>query len=52
MPLPKDDPLNFEDKYTDRLTAARKLTGQDDAIDCKRKSSKYKHGRAHKILGL
>ena len=33
-PLPKDDPLNFEDKkkYTDRLSAARKLTGQDDAI--------------------
>ena len=33
-PLPKDDPLNFEDKkkYTDRLKAARKLTGQDDAI--------------------
>ena len=33
-PLPKDDPLNFEDKkkYTDRLRAARKLTGQDDAI--------------------
>ena len=33
-PLPKDDPLNFEDKkkYIDRLTAARKLTGQDDAV--------------------
>ena len=33
-PLPKDDPLNFEDKkkYTDRLKAARKLTGQDDAV--------------------
>tara|TARA_B100000886_G_scaffold340141_1_gene308099 strand:- start:457 stop:1371 length:915 start_codon:yes stop_codon:yes gene_type:complete len=33
-PLPKDDPLNFEDKkkYIDRLQAARKLTGQDDAI--------------------
>ncbi len=33
-PLPKDDPLNFQDKkkYTDRLKAARKLTGQDDAI--------------------
>jgi len=33
-PLPKDDPLNFEDKkkYTDRLKVARKLTGQDDAI--------------------
>ena len=33
-PLPKDDPLNFEDKkkYIDRLKAARKLTGQDDAI--------------------
>ena len=33
-PLPKDDPLNFEDKkkYTDRLKAARKLTGQEDAI--------------------
>lgn len=33
-PLPKDDPLKFEDKkkYTDRLKAARKLTGQDDAI--------------------
>jgi len=33
-PLPKDDPLNFEDKkkYTDRLQAARKLTGQDDAV--------------------
>ena len=33
-PLPKDDPLNFEDKkkYTDRLKTARKLTGQDDAI--------------------
>ena len=33
-PLPKDDPLCFEDKkkYTDRLKAARELTGQDDAI--------------------
>jgi|TARA_B110000858_G_scaffold192037_1_gene242148 acetyl-CoA carboxylase carboxyl transferase subunit beta len=33
-PLPKDDPLNFEDKkkYIDRLEAARKLTGQDDAV--------------------
>jgi len=33
-PLPLDDPLNFEDKkkYSDRLKAARKLTGQDDAI--------------------
>ena len=33
-PLPKDDPLHFEDKkkYTDRLRAARKLTGQNDAI--------------------
>ena len=33
-PLPKDDPLNFEDKkkYTDRLKAARKLTGQNDAV--------------------
>ena len=33
-PIPKDDPLKFEDKkkYTDRLSAARKLTGQDDAI--------------------
>ena len=33
-PLPKDDPLNFEDKkkYSDRLKAARKLTGQDDAV--------------------
>ena len=33
-PLPIDDPLNFEDKkkYSDRLKAARKLTGQDDAI--------------------
>ena len=33
-PLPKDDPLNFCDKkkYADRLKAARKLTGQDDAI--------------------
>ena len=34
FPLPKDDPLKFEDKkkYTDRLEAARKLTGQDDAV--------------------
>ena len=33
-PMPKDDPLNFEDKkkYTDRLKAARKLTGQGDAV--------------------
>ena len=33
-PLPKDDPLNFQDKkkYTDRLESARKLTGQDDAV--------------------
>ena len=33
-PLPKDDPLNFQDKkkYSDRLKAARKLTGQDDAV--------------------
>jgi len=33
-PTPKDDPLHFEDKkkYTDRLKAARKLTGQNDAI--------------------
>ena len=33
-PLPKDDPLNFQDKkkYSDRLNAARKLTGQDDAV--------------------
>ena len=33
-PLPKDDPLNFEDKkkYADRLKSARKLTGQDDAV--------------------
>ena len=33
-PLPKDDPLNFEDKkkYTDRLKTARELTGQDDAV--------------------
>ena len=33
-PLPSDDPLNFEDKkkYKDRLSAARKLTGQDDAV--------------------
>ena len=33
-PLPKDDPLSFEDKkkYSDRLKIARKLTGQDDAV--------------------
>ncbi len=33
-PSPLDDPLKFEDKkkYTDRLKAARKLTGQTDAI--------------------
>ena len=31
---PIDDPLGFEDKkkYTDRLKAARKLTGQNDAV--------------------
>lgn len=33
-PSPPDDPLNFVDtkKYTDRLSAARKLTGQEDAV--------------------
>jgi len=33
-PSPPDDPLNFVDtkKYIDRLSAARKLTNQDDAI--------------------
>ncbi len=33
-PLPKDDPLKFEDnkKYTDRLKTARKITKQDDAV--------------------
>ena len=33
-PLPKDDPLKFEDnkKYTDRLKSARKITQQDDAV--------------------
>ena len=33
-PLPHDDPLNFIDnkKYTDRLSAARKITKQDDAV--------------------
>ncbi len=33
-PLPKDDPLKFEDnkKYTDRLKSARKITKQDDAV--------------------
>ena len=33
-PLPKDDPLNFEDKkkYVDRLKSARKATNQDDAV--------------------
>jgi len=33
-PLPSDDPLNFVDKkkYTQRLSEARKLTAQDDAI--------------------
>ena len=32
-PVPKDDPLNFVDKKnTDRLKAARELTGQDDAV--------------------
>ncbi len=33
-PLPMDDPLNFVDnkKYKDRLSDARKKTGQDDAI--------------------
>jgi acetyl-CoA carboxylase carboxyl transferase subunit beta len=33
-PIPKDDPLNFEDnkKYTDRLKSARKITNQNDAV--------------------
>ena len=33
-PSPPDDPLNFVDtkKYFDRLSAARKLTNQDDAV--------------------
>jgi len=33
-PLPKDDPLKFEDnkKYIDRLKSARKITKQDDAV--------------------
>ena len=33
-PSPPDNPLNFVDtkKYTDRLSAARKLTGQDDSV--------------------
>ena len=33
-PLPKDDPLKFEDnkKYIDRLKAAREITKQDDAV--------------------
>ena len=33
-PLPKDDPLKFEDnkKYIDRLRSARKITKQDDAV--------------------
>ena len=33
-PLPKDDPLKFEDnkKYIDRLKSARKNTNQDDAV--------------------
>ena len=33
-PLPKDDPLRFEDnkKYIDRLRSARKITKQDDAV--------------------
>jgi len=33
-PLPKDDPLKFEDnkKYVDRLKLARKITRQDDAV--------------------
>ncbi|MBD1150698.1 acetyl-CoA carboxylase carboxyltransferase subunit beta [Pelagibacterales bacterium SAG-MED29] len=33
-PLPKDDPLQFEDnkKYTERLKSARKITQQDDAV--------------------
>jgi acetyl-CoA carboxylase carboxyl transferase subunit beta len=33
-PLPKDDPLEFEDnkKYIDRLKSARKITNQNDAV--------------------
>ena len=33
-PLPKDDPLKFEDnkKYTKRLKSAREITKQDDAV--------------------
>ena len=33
-PLPKDDPLRFEDnkRYTDRLKSARKITKQNDAV--------------------
>ena len=33
-PLPKDDPLKFEDnkKYIDRLKSARNITRQDDAV--------------------
>ena len=33
-PLPKDDPLKFEDnkKYSDRLKSAREITNQDDAV--------------------
>ena len=33
-PLPKDDPLKFEDKkkYVDRLKLARKITRQEDAV--------------------
>ena len=33
-PLPKDDPLKFEDnkKYTTRLKSAREITKQDDAV--------------------
>ena len=33
-PLPKDDPLKFEDKkkYIDRLRSARKITQQNDAV--------------------
>ena len=33
-PIPKDDPLNFEDnkKYVDRLKSARDITKQNDAV--------------------
>ena len=33
-PIPKDDPLNFEDnkKYVDRLKLAREITKQNDAV--------------------